>query len=266
MRIAGLLEAVAWEKVMVALPNGCDENHGVLSELANFLGVDVGLFDQLNHLQNNHLHTDNQDGLLGQSYLEQPYLEQHPGALTHGASTHGDLHLNMHTHALQHFNDDPKTMHSRGYGSDEHSGQALSSMGLAQTFDVHEQAMRTHQSHHDWHQDLGHGAHMMQSAHSFLMNRPSFTVSQSGSHVHRHDQDGSEHDVGTYHRGVYANNDREDLVYQRDGVFYDYSTDKKIGSWVGGIMFDRNGVEIGRADTAVEAGAYIAFGIRGGVK
>jgi hypothetical protein len=264
--------------MMVALPNGFDENHGLLSELANLLGVDIAQLEQVGHLQHNHLHTSDQSGVLGQSYLEQPYLEQshlehpyleqHHGLLTHGDLhlNHGDLHLNMHTHALQHFNDDPKTMHSGGYGSDEHSGQALSSMGLAQTLGAQEQAGVGHQSHHDWHQGLGHGAHIMESAHSFLTNRPSFTVSQDGCHVHRHDQDGSEHDVGSYHRGVYSNNDHQNLVYQRDGVFYDYSTDTKIGSWVGGIMFDRNGVEIGRADTAAEAGAYIAFGIRGGVK
>jgi hypothetical protein len=259
--------------MMVALPNGFDENHGLLSELANLLGVDFTQLDQFGHLQHNHLHTADQSGMLGHSSLEQPYLdqsylEQHHGPLAHGDLhlNHGAPHLNMHTHALRHFNDDPKTMHSGAYGGDEHSGQALSAMGLAQTLGAQEQAGSGHQSHHDWHQGLGHGAHMMQSAHSFLTNKPSFTVSQSGSHVHRHDPDGSEHDVGTYHYGTYANNDRENLVYQRDGVFYDYSTDKKIGSWIGGIMFDRNGVEIGRADTAVEAGAYIAFGIRGGVK
>lgn len=102
------------------------------------------------------------------------------------------------------------------------------------------------------------------SAHSSASDTPYITVSSSGS-VYLHKINGDTVCVGDYRNGAFWNQSGNRIGYLNDGVVYDYF-DKRQGAFHGGCIFNRKGVEIGHADTGVEAAAYILYVERGGVQ
>lgn len=277
---------------MVALPNGSDGHHGFLSDLAHLLGVDVGQLHQVNHLQHNPLHPAKQTEVPGHPHLGKPYEAPHLNMQTRSLQHFNDDLKTKHNggHAGDESWGQTPSKVSQAFGG--FAGASAAPSGLAQAFGGFEgaaaaqsQAFGSHAGGtHDsassafgvqqeqaggaqqaWSQRAVHGIQVMESARSCLTNHPSYTVTQDGKHIYRHDPDGSEHDVGYMFGNVYKNRSINELTYLKDGKLYECRTDEYLGKWVGGIMFDRHGVEIGHADTAAEFGAYVTFGVRGGI-